>query len=184
MSKSNKRLIKRYQNRKLYDTTDSCYVTLDDLGELVRSGEDIQVIDNSSKEDLTSITLSQIIFEQEKKRTKSLPLSALTNIVRSGGETLREFASKAIESSVREFGSVRDDVQDLVERLVKRGRIAPEEQTHLLNVIRQLIDSKVRPTIENVSNIPAVQSDLRALQTRIEELERRLRSYEHKGKKK
>jgi polyhydroxyalkanoate synthesis regulator protein len=62
------RIIKRYQNRKLYDTNASRYVTLDDIATLIREGEDVQIIDNQNQDDLTSVTLTQIIFEQEKKR--------------------------------------------------------------------------------------------------------------------
>jgi len=60
--------IKRYNNRKLYDTNQSCYVTLEEIGELVSSGQDIQVIDNSSKTDITAVTLLQVMFDKERKK--------------------------------------------------------------------------------------------------------------------
>jgi polyhydroxyalkanoate synthesis repressor PhaR len=60
------RVIKRYANRKLYDTRDSRYVTLDRIAELVRGGEEVKVIDNGSKADLTKVTLAQIIYEEQK----------------------------------------------------------------------------------------------------------------------
>ena len=92
------RIVKRYQNRKLYDTSESCYVTLEDISEMIKEGEDIQVIDNQSKEDLTSVTMAQIIFEEEKKQKSLLPLTALKNIIRSGGEAIRGFVQKSVES--------------------------------------------------------------------------------------
>src|SRR3990172_1754345 len=61
------RVIKRYANRKLYDTRDSRYVTLSEIEVLVRGGEDVRIIDNGTKEDLTSVTLAQVLLEQEKK---------------------------------------------------------------------------------------------------------------------
>jgi len=70
-------IIKRYQNRKLYDTSDSCYVTLEDIGEMIRIGKEIKVIDNKSGEDLTAVTLAQIIFEAQKRKTSVLPESLL-----------------------------------------------------------------------------------------------------------
>src|SRR5688572_665037 len=76
------RVIKRYANRKLYDTRDSRYVTLPQIAELVRSGEDVQIIDNRTKENLTSITLAQIIYESEKSAEAS---------ARQGVKTLRDF---------------------------------------------------------------------------------------------
>ena len=62
-------LIKRYSNRKLYDTSRSCYVTLEEVAAMVRNGQDVVIIDNKTKEDLTTVTLTQIIFEEEKKKS-------------------------------------------------------------------------------------------------------------------
>ena len=66
------RIIKRYANRKLYDTEHSRYVTLDQISEMIRNGDDVKIVDNKTKEDLTTVTLAQIIFEEEKKQ-RSLP---------------------------------------------------------------------------------------------------------------
>lgn len=95
------RIIKRYANRKLYDTQDSRYVTLDQISDMIRNGEDVKVVDNSSKEDLTSVTLAQIIFEEEKRRRSFLPLSALRKVIQSGGESLHDFVSQIQESANR-----------------------------------------------------------------------------------
>ena len=59
------RLIKRYANRKLYDTRESRYVTLQEIAEMVREAQDVKIIDNKSKEDLTRVTLAQIIYEED-----------------------------------------------------------------------------------------------------------------------
>ena len=69
------KVIKRYQNRKLYDTQDSCYVTLEDIRDMIKQGEDVQIIDNATKEDLTSVTLAEIILEEERKQKGVLPLN-------------------------------------------------------------------------------------------------------------
>ena len=61
------RTIKRYANRKLYDTRDSRYVTLDHIAAMVRAGDDVRVVENTTRADLTTATLAQIIFEEEKK---------------------------------------------------------------------------------------------------------------------
>lgn len=176
------RIIKRYQNRKLYDTTDSCYVTLEDIGELVRQGEDVQVIDNTSKEDLTSVTLSQIIFEEEKKQKSALPLATLTNLVRSSGETIRGLASRALESGVREVENVWNEVHDLVERLVSRGQITAEARNDLLGIIQKLVGNKLRPP-KSPAQTGMAQTEIQALRSRIEELERRLQSQDPRNPK-
>lgn len=106
------RIIKRYANRKLYDTQDSRYVTLDQISDMIRAGEDIKVVDNSSKEDLTSVTLAQIIFEEEKRRRSFLPLSALRKVIQSGGESLHDFVSQLQESAERVGRVFRRDARD------------------------------------------------------------------------
>jgi polyhydroxyalkanoate synthesis repressor PhaR len=77
------RIIKRYSNRKLYDTQDSHYVTLEKLAELVRAGEELRVIENGTQRDLTAATMALIIFEEEKRGPR-LPVEALRRIIRSG----------------------------------------------------------------------------------------------------
>src|SRR3954465_10110280 len=91
------RIIKRYANRKLYDTEHSRYVTLDQISEMIRHGDDVKIVDNKTKEDLTTVTLAQIIFEEEKKQRSFLPLNAMRNIIQSGGEWFAE-AQRRVQS--------------------------------------------------------------------------------------
>src|SRR5687767_11113789 len=88
------RIIKRYANRKLYDTQHSRYVTLEQISEMIRNGDDVKIVDNKTKEDLTSVTLAQIIFEEEKKQRSFLPLGAMRNIIQNGGEWFAEVQRK------------------------------------------------------------------------------------------
>src|SRR6185436_288272 len=88
------RIIKRYANRKLYDTEHSRYVTLDQISEMIRNGDDVKIVDNKTKEDLTTVTLAQIIFEEEKKQRSFLPLGAMRNIIQNGGEWFAEVQRK------------------------------------------------------------------------------------------
>src|ERR1051326_8619072 len=91
------RIIKRYANRKLYDTEHSRYVTLDQISEMIRNGDDVKIVDNKTKEDLTTVTLAQIIFEEEKKQRSFLPLGAMRNIIQNGGEGFAE-AQRGVQS--------------------------------------------------------------------------------------
>jgi polyhydroxyalkanoate synthesis repressor PhaR len=77
------RTIKRYANRKLYDTRDSRYVTLDHIAAMVRAGDDVKVVDNTTRSDLTTATLAQIIFEEEKKAPR-LTVAGLRKIIQGG----------------------------------------------------------------------------------------------------
>jgi polyhydroxyalkanoate synthesis repressor PhaR len=83
-----RRVIKRYSNRKLYDTTDSRYVTLQQIGEMVRAGEEVQIIDNATKEDKTEVTLALIISEDLRSQPRSVPLGTLRDLIQERGERL------------------------------------------------------------------------------------------------
>ncbi len=88
------KIVKRYQNRKLYDTQQSCYVTLDDIAKMIRADEDVVVIDNKTKNDITAATLTQIIFEAEKKAAHFAPLTTLKDIIRNGNGSISSFLAK------------------------------------------------------------------------------------------
>ena len=88
------KIIKRYQNRKLYDTQQSCYVTLDDIAKMIRTNEEVMVIDNKSKNDITAATLTQIIFEAEKKASQYAPLFTLREIIQTGNGSISNYLAK------------------------------------------------------------------------------------------
>jgi polyhydroxyalkanoate synthesis repressor PhaR len=96
VSKNNSKtkIIKRYQNRKLYDTQQSCYVTLDDIAKMIRVNEDVMVIDNKSKNDITAATLTQIIFEAEKKASQYAPLFTLREIIQNANGSISSYLAK------------------------------------------------------------------------------------------
>lgn len=91
--------IKRYANRKLYDQSRSRYVTLEELEELIRQGREIRVVDAESGEDLTSLTLAQILLENERARRSSLPASFLHQLIKHG-ETWHEFVQQSLQTSL------------------------------------------------------------------------------------
>jgi polyhydroxyalkanoate synthesis repressor PhaR len=88
------KIIKRYQNRKLYDTQQSCYVTLDDIAKMIRTNEEVVVIDNKSKSDITAATLTQIIFEAEKKASQYAPLFTLREIIQNGNGSISSYLAQ------------------------------------------------------------------------------------------
>ncbi len=112
------RLIKKYSNRKLYDTSSRRYITLERIGELVRTGENIQVVDRSNGEDLTAVTLSQVVLDNERKRHGAVPEQLLQQLVRNPGE--------AVIGAVRQsISAVQDQIQRAEERV--RPDVAVEE---------------------------------------------------------
>lgn len=82
------RIIKRYQNRKLYDTYQSCYVTLEEIAQIIREGNEIQVIDNKTKNDITYMTQIQLLFDQERKSTRAGDTELLKRVIRGEEGTL------------------------------------------------------------------------------------------------
>ncbi len=108
------RLIKRYGSRKLYDTEESRYVSLDELAGWIRRGQQIKVIDNKSSEDVTSQTLTQIISEEGRKGTSVLPKELLHELIRageeavsSGVEQLQNRMDRLVQASIDRIGPVR-----------------------------------------------------------------------------
>ena len=81
-------VIKRYPNRKLYNTEAKKYVTLAQIAHLIRDGQDVQVVDHSTGEDLTALTLTQVILEQERRQSGFLPQTVLTGLIQAGGDRL------------------------------------------------------------------------------------------------
>ena len=92
-------VVKRYSNRKLYDTQESRYVTLEEIEEMIRTGKEIQVVDAASGEDLTSVTLTQIILESERNHRASLPSAFLHQLIKYG-ETWQDFVQRSMKTSL------------------------------------------------------------------------------------
>ena len=139
------RVIKRYSNRKLYDTESKQYITLDEIADLVRQGIELRVIDNVSEEDLTALTLSQIILEQEKKQKGFLPRSVLNALVESGGKSIGTLRQR-LASPLELLKQVDDEIEQRIQALIQRGEIAEE---HGRNLRDQLLE---RGTLKETAN--------------------------------
>ena len=123
-------IIKRYPNRKLYDTEAKRYVTLEGISELIRQGDEVQVIDHATEEDLTAVTLTQIIFEQEKKKGGFLPKSVLTGLVQAGGDTMNTLR-RTLTSPLDLLRHVDEEIEKRLQNLIARGELAREEAVQL-----------------------------------------------------
>jgi len=198
------RIIKRYANRKLYDTEHSRYVTLDQISEMIRNGDDVKIVDNKTKEDLTTVTLAQIIFEEEKKQRSFLPLNAMRNIIQSGGEWFAE-AQRRVQSILpgkKKDGEGADGEAAVdeaepanaadAEAAAKKKSLAAlrewvDHSKHRLEEWQKQVDSKVRGAIEDIQHAinpwAGVNKDVKHLADRIAELEAKLHELEqHENK--
>jgi polyhydroxyalkanoate synthesis repressor PhaR len=202
------KIIKRYTNRKLYDTVESRYVTLDEIAAMIKEGTEVRIVDNRTKEDLTSVTLAQIIFEEEKKKNQ-MPLSVLREIIRHPGESISGFIQKEVSPRV---ASIREEAESRLDKLLRRedgGKVpgAPEEQpatpdatadaaggslnpAELLKASQRAfeewqrrVDERVKHVVENLTgNLPALGRDMATLTQRLEELEKKLEELEQQKK--
>src|SRR3954471_24025543 len=195
------RIIKRYANRKLYDTEHSRYVTLDQISEMIRNGDDVKIVDNKTKEDLTTVTLAQIIFEEEKKQRSFLPLGAMRNIIQSGGQWFAE-AQRRVQSILPgKHGDGDDETppppeapSDAASGTAEAGEASDKKRSlavlrewvdqskHRLEDWQKEVDGKIRGAIEGIQHTinpwAGVQKDVRTLAYRIQELEAKLSDLE------
>ena len=200
------KVIKRYANRKLYDTERSCYVTLEEISQMINEGEDVRVVDNKTKDDLTAVTLAQIIVEEEKKVQK-MPLKLLRSIIQSGNDAIANL-------DVSKYAmNLRNDVEQRVSGLLKRdGKKADEsavegasvdaaaaepataEEAAKAGVIQEFVSStseafeswqkKVDERIQSATaKNPRPTTDVDALKKRVEELEAKIAQLEAAKKK-
>lgn len=105
-------LIKKYGNRRLYDTGDSRYVTLEELADKIRGGHDVRVVDAKTSEDLTQATLTQIILESGSAH-RTLPVPLLTHMIRLGDDSLGEFFSRYVTAALEMYLAAKRGVQNL-----------------------------------------------------------------------
>ena len=119
-------LIKRYPNRKLYDTETKGYITLEQIAELIRGGQEIEVIDNVTGEDLTAVVLTQIILEQEKKQAGFVPSAILAGLVQSGGRTINSLR-QSLTNPHDLIQQIDTEIDQRIQHLISRGELAEEE---------------------------------------------------------
>lgn len=178
-----KRIIKRYSNRKLYDTKDSRYVTLLQIAEMVRTGEEVQIIDNNSKEDLTDVTLAQIIYEEQKTNTKNVPLQTLRGLIQERTEkVLSELREGPIgrlipskEKSDKASSAPPPPPAASKPGIVEQAKGTFEEWQHK-------IDERVRAILPSVLPWQQLQNEVKQLHARIDELEKKLKAQDKGGK--
>ncbi len=174
------KVIKRYTNRKLYDTVESRYVTLDEIAEMIKAGAEVKIIDNRTKDDLTSVTLAQIIFEEEKKTSK-VGLETLRDMIRQGGD----FAQRLVEGTQADLRgrveAVREAAQQRVQsfmastqRTSDRAKELVQASQDAVAMMQKKVDERVRAAMEGMSSLAEVRRTLDDVSRRIEALEKRL----------
>ena len=119
-------LIKKYENRRLYDTAGSRYVNLDDLAAHIRAGREVQVVDAKTGQDLTRVVLTQIITEDAKDKPTGLPLELLRQLIIASDEVRQEFLMWYLKSAFDTYQTLQDTVQNRLSQ-VQSAVLSPVE---------------------------------------------------------
>lgn len=168
------RVIKRYNNRKLYDVENSRYITLEGVRKLVRGGEDVRVVDNDTGEDLTKLTLAQILYEDEKRKNGVLSLPSLRWLVERGDETIRD-VMRSVERSREAFDSMREATEKGMQRFVEtssdRSREFFEDLIHAPQRQIETLQKRIDTQVARVTGHPAVQKELKRIEKSVKQLE-------------
>ena len=159
------RLVKRYGNRKLYDTSESRYVTLEEIGRWVKAGEEVKILENDTGEDLTAVTFAQIILEEERKKNGLLSLRMLRDIIQHGEAALQGIAA-SVDRGMEAIRSVPERAGRRVNELAQVG--------DSLARLQKLIDETVRRSVERVTALPAFSKEMRRIERTVRALEARI----------
>ena len=167
-------LIKRYSNRKLYDSESRRYVTLEEIRRMIQTGENIEIIDHRTGENLTSSTMAQILFEQEKRIGGLLPQVMLAHLIQIGDSAIQNF-----QDSVRAFldplQNAEEEIQRRIQFLILKKKISQEEGERLQTL---LLDPELRAIQYARAGDQSIQAvdieDLQIILKKIEDLENQL----------
>jgi len=159
------RLIKRYSNRKLYDTSESRYVTLEEIARWVKAGEEVRVLENESGEDLTAVTFAQIILEEERKGGGFISIPLMRDLIRHGGEALQGLAG-AVDRGLEVIRSVPERAVGRVQELTR--------VSERLGELQKGIDDVVRRSVEAVTSHPAFKQEVQRIEQIVGALEARI----------
>lgn len=155
-------LIKKYGNRRLYDTAGSRYVNLDDIAALIRKGKDVKVVDAKSGRDLTRVVLTQIITEDAKDKPTGLPLELLRQLIVASDEVRQEFVMWYLKSAFDTYQQVQDAVQNRLTD-VRSAILSP------VDTMKRILSMAPPPAREGATN------EVEELRQRVAELEARLK---------
>ena len=171
-----KRVIKRYSNRKLYDTKDSRYVTLLQIAEMVRGGEEVQIIDNNTKDDLTEVTLAQIIYEEKKANSRAVPLQTLKDLIHQRTEkVLSDLRETPIGRLIPKKSDPPDSEEPVTEPEAPRPGLV-EQARGKVEDWQQKIDERIRALLPSSSPWQQLEAEVKRLNARIDELEKKLKA--------
>lgn len=173
-------VIKRYSNRKLYNTATRSYITLEELFTLAQDGNEIKIIDHTTGADITTAIMTQVLAQQEKQTRGLIPQALLEKMVQLSGLTLFSMR-ESMKAFTDPAAYIADDIQRRLDTLHSGGRITKEEHAHWLEL---LLDPELSPAFLQTEDHQAGASmdEVQHLLSQIDALEKEVAALE--GKKK
>ena len=171
MAKEPEVLIRKYSDRRLYDTTSSRYVKLDDIGRMVRDGIKVRVVDGRSGKDLTHLVFTQIIVENAREREIALPLQLLTQLVRASDKATHDFLTWYLDNTLNLYKKAQETVQTRLST-AKNAVASP------LDFVRNLLAGhslQSQAPAANAEEIEKLRRQMEKLQARLHQSSRRAR---------
>lgn len=157
--------IKKYANRKLYHTNRKQYITLDGIAELIQAGEQVQVIDNESGEDITAPILAQVVLQSRGRSKSALPTHLLTDLIQAGGDTISGLR-RSVWAAISGESSIDAEIRRRLHQLVTEGLLSAEEGARML---RMMVRSSADDASRALLDLPT-SSDVARLRSQVEEL--------------
>ena len=153
VKKSAERLIKKYPNRRLYDTQTSSYITLSDVKQLVLDADDFTVVDAKSSEDLTRAILLQIILEEEANGVPMFSSSVLSQIIRYYGHAMQGMMGSYLEKNVQAFTDIQNKFTSNAAGALEGKPFSPEMWTQFMNVQGPMMQGMMNNYIDQSKNL-------------------------------
>jgi polyhydroxyalkanoate synthesis repressor PhaR len=184
------RLIKRYANRRLYDVQKKKTITLIDLAEIIKAGEDVQVVDNKTKEDITLPTLFQILTQEAREWKDTMPSpKVVRELILKGGGTMADAIKKAMVAGMGALNVTKEKVEELVDDLIKKGHLDKKDRAQVVHELvnkaearsteaKKWIEESVRAALTRVK--PAKEEEVDALKKQVDDLGKTIARLEKK----
>jgi polyhydroxyalkanoate synthesis repressor PhaR len=184
------RVIKRYVNRRLYDVQEKKTVTLQDVAELIKNGEEVLVIDNKTKEDITLPTLFQILSAEAKDWKDNMPSAKVASqLFLKGGGAMVEAVKRALMVSIGALDVTREKIEELVDDLIKKGHLDKKERAQTVRELmerteerskeaKKWIEEQIRTSITKLR--PAKEEEVKDLRRQVKKLQQTIAHLEKK----
>ncbi len=180
-NKDNRVIVKKYSNRRLYDTTNKKYVTLEEISSLIRNGYEVKVIDSQSGADISKVVLIQVILESEKNREDILPVSFLHMLIKYGNKIAKDFFENYFLMMFQPYLSVQNNMQKNLHIWKELGWTPPgfpNNEEIDGNDQEERFDKDITRDLEKGDKKKIDTDNVKILEDRVKQLEKKLKSLE------